>query len=355
MTQITIIRPDDFHLHLRDGAGMADVLRSTAGIFSRAMIMPNLRPPVCTIEDAQVYRERILSALPEDLDFLPLMSLYLRNQTTEEEIRRAAESGIVAAAKLYPAGATTNSESGVTDLGKMHGVFMEMSAIGMPLMVHGEVTDPAVDIFDRERVFLERVFGPFVEKYPDLKIVLEHASTRDAVDFVRTARPGLGATLTAHHLSLSRNDIFSEGLNPHHYCLPVLKSETDRLALIKAAVSGNPRFFAGTDSAPHDRREKEKKGGAAGIYSAPVALAMYAEIFDHEDALDRLEAFMSQNGAAFYGLQPNKGMLRLEKVLTAVPEDLPFGEGRVVPLRAGRDLQWKVFSGEKTEGLKNSR
>ena len=340
--QITIRRPDDFHLHLRDGARMKDALRFTARVFGRAMIMPNLRPPVKNLQDALEYRMRILEALPEGVNFLPLMSLYLRDETTVEEIREAAESGIVIAAKLYPAGATTNSASGVTKIESMARVFEEMSRRGLPLMVHAEVTDPAVDIFDREKVFLERVLGPLVGAHPGLKVVLEHASTREALSFVRESRSGIAATITVHHMLLSRNDIFSGGLKPHHYCLPVVKTEEDRQAIVEAATSGDPRFFAGTDSAPHTRGAKECSGGAAGIFSAPAAISLYAGIFDEVEALDRLEAFLSLNGAAFYGLSPNEESIRLDKVSVQIPEELPFGGETVVPLWAGRDIQWTV-------------
>lgn len=342
MMQITIRRPDDFHLHLRDAARMKDALMFSARVFRRAIIMPNLRPPVKKLRQAVEYRKRILEALPEGADFTPLMSLYLCDETSVDEIREAAESGLVLAAKLYPAGATTNSASGVTKIEKMSRVFEEMSARKMPLLVHAEVTDPEVDIFDRERVFLERYLQPLVEAHPSLKIVLEHASTRDAIRFVQEARSGVAATITVHHMLLSRNDIFTGGLNPHHYCLPVVKTEEDRQAIVEAATSGDPRFFAGTDSAPHPRAAKECSGGAAGIFSAPVAVPLYAELFERAVALERLEAFLSIHGAAFYGLLPNEEKIRLEKVPTKVPKEYPFDRETVVPLWAGRDAQWRV-------------
>jgi len=347
MTQITIRRPDDFHLHLRDGEELADALIHTARVFMRGLVMPNLNPPVRTLESARVYRERILRALPEGVSFEPLMSLYLTDRTTPEDISKAAESGIVHAAKLYPAGATTNSESGVTDLGGMDEVFGRMSEIGMPLAIHGEVIDPSVDFFDRERVFVEAVLPGLTERHPELKIVLEHASTKEAIDFVRNARPGIASTLTAHHLLLTRNDIFTGGLNPHHFCLPVLKSAEDRRALVEAAVSGDPRFFAGTDSAPHTRRNKERTGGAGGIFSAPVAVEIYAEIFFAAGAIEKLGGFLSVNGALFYGLPPNEEKLVLERTPRPVPEELPFGGGTVVSLRAGNQVQWTVVEGTR--------
>ncbi len=342
MTQITIRRPDDFHLHLRDGARMRDALGFSARVFGRAMIMPNLRPPVTRLGEALEYRKRILEALPEASNFAPLMSLYLRDETSVEDIREASESGVVMAAKLYPAGATTNSSSGVTEIGKMGPVFEEMSECRMPLMVHAEVTDQEVDIFERERVFIETILAPLVEEYPALKVVLEHASTADAIAFVRQARPGVAATITIHHMLLSRNDILVGGLKPHHYCLPVVKTERDRRAIVEAATSGDTRFFAGTDSAPHPRSAKECSGAAAGIFSAPVAVPLYAQLFEQAGALDRLEAFLSLNGAAFYGLPPNEEMIVLEKFPLEVPVDLPFGDERVVPLWAGREVQWRL-------------
>lgn len=343
MIQLKIRRPDDFHLHLRDGREMEDVLAHSARVFQRAMIMPNLRDPVVNLARARAYRKRIFEALPDGLSFEPLMSLYLRDQTTVGEIREAASSGIVAAAKLYPAGATTNSESGVTDILAMADVFEEMEARKMPLMVHAEVMDPEVDIFDRERVFVEQILGPLVQRHAGLKVVLEHASTAGAIDFVRSSREGVAASITVHHLLLSRNDIFKGGINPHHYCLPIVKKERDRLALVEAATSGDRRFFAGTDSAPHSRCAKERPGGSAGIFSAPVAVSLYAEIFERSGALDKLDDFLSLHGAEFYALSPNQGELILKKERCRVPDCLPFGGGEIVPLWAGRKLQWSVM------------
>jgi len=320
---------------------MKDALLHTARIFRRALVMPNLRPPVRTVDDAAAYRQRILAALPENLDFLPLMSLYLTDQTGIPDIRAAAGSGIVAAAKLYPAGATTNSASGVTDIRKMDPVFDEMTRLKLPLLVHAEVTDPRVDIFDREKIFIETVLAPLAGRHPGLRLVLEHASTRDALTFVRGARPGVAATITAHHLLLSRNDIFRDGLNPHHYCLPIVKTEADRQALIEAATSGDPRFFAGTDSAPHPRKAKEQTGGAAGIFSAPAAVSLYAGVFEEAGALEKLEAFLSLNGAAFYGLAPNEERIRLRRTPMRVPDEVGFGDATAVPLGAGRKLPWR--------------
>lgn len=339
---ITLTRPDDWHVHFRDGAGMASVVAATARQFARAIVMPNLRPPVVNVGEARSYRERILEALPEGAAFEPLMTLYLTEATPPEEIAKARAAGFVKAVKYYPAGATTNSASGVTDIRKCDAVLEAMQAAGMPLLVHGEVTDPGVDVFDREAVFLERVLAPLLARFPGLKVVLEHATTAAAVAFVEAAPASVGATITAHHLLLNRNAIFAGGLRPHHYCLPVLKRESDRLALVAAATSGNPKFFLGTDTAPHARGAKECDCGAAGVYTAHAALELYAEAFEAAGALDRLEGFASRHGADFYGLARNAGTITLEKTAWNVPREYRFGEASVVPLRAGQTIGWRL-------------
>ena len=340
--EIVIARPDDWHLHVRDGAAMADVVRHTARQFARAIIMPNLKPPVVSTDQALDYHARILAALPAGSDFQPLMTLYLTDQTAPEEIATAKASGAVAACKLYPAGATTNSESGVTDLGHLSPVLEAMQREGLPLLVHGEVTDPEVDIFDREQRFIAERLDWIVTHFPTLKIVFEHVTTADAVDFVRAGPDTLAATITPHHLLYNRNAILAGGIRPHFYCLPVLKRERHRLALLEAAVSGHPRFFLGTDSAPHALGEKENACGCAGVYSAHAALELYAEAFEQAGALDRLEGFASHHGAAFYGLARNPGILRLRREPWQVPEQYPFGASHVVPLAAGTRLQWRL-------------
>ena len=339
---IEITRPDDWHLHLRDGAAMADVVGLSARQFARAIIMPNLKPPVVTTEQALAYRERILAALPEDSDFQPLMTLYLTDRTTPDEIERAKASGVVVACKLYPAGATTNSESGVTDIPRLKPVLEAMRAAGMPLLVHGEVTDEAIDIFDREPVFIERVLRPLIDLVPGLKVVLEHVTTAEAVNFVRSGPETLAATITPHHLLYNRNAILAGGIRPHFYCLPVLKRERHRLALVEAATSGHPRFFLGTDSAPHAIGTKECSCGCAGIFSAHAALELYAEVFDRAGALDRLEGFASLHGPDFYGLPRNPERIRLVRRLWKVPEHYAFGDSHVVPLSAGETLGWSI-------------
>jgi dihydroorotase len=342
---LEIARPDDFHVHLRDGAMMESVVGATARQFARAIVMPNLRPPVATLAQATAYRKRIAAALPAGAAaFEPLMTLYLTDNTPAAEIERAASSGIVKAVKYYPAGATTNSDSGVTDLRKCDAVLEAMAAAGMPLLVHGEVTDPEVDVFDREAVFIDRTLGPLVKRFPRLRIVVEHLTTHEGAAFVERAPENVAATITAHHLLMNRNAIFSGGINPHHYCLPVLKREPHRRALVKAATSGNPKFFLGTDTAPHTRAMKESCCGSAGLYTAHAALELYAEAFEAADALDRLEAFASRFGADFYGLPRNKGTVKLEKAEWEVPAQYPFGEETVVPLRAGQKLRWR-FAG----------
>ena len=339
---LSITRPDDWHAHFRDGEALKSVAGATARQFARAIVMPNLAPPVTTTRQAKAYRERILEALPKASSFEPLMTLYLTDETPAAEIERAKESGFVKAVKLYPAGATTNSASGVTDIRKCDPVLDAMQSAGMPLLIHGEVTDPEVDIFDRETVFLERQLAVIVKRYPSLKIVLEHITTHDAAAFVERAPANIAATITAHHLLLNRNSIFAGGIQPHHYCLPVVKRETHRRALVKAATSGNPKFFLGTDSAPHSRGSKESACGCAGIYTAHAALELYAEAFEAAGALDRLEAFASFFGADFYGLPRNKGKVKLEKAEWQVPTEYPFGDKTVVPLRAGQTIGWRV-------------
>ncbi|MGH8790104.1 MAG: dihydroorotase [Cupriavidus necator] len=343
MTQkLTITRPDDWHLHLRDGAALAAVLPDTARQFARAIIMPNLKPPVTTVAQAQAYRARILAALPAGMQFEPLMTLYLTDNTTAEEIAAAKASGFVHGVKLYPAGATTNSDAGVTDIRRCYPALEAMQRAGLPLLVHGEVTDPSIDIFDREAVFIDRVMTPLRRDMPELKVVFEHITTKDAAEYVRDASGPVGATITAHHLLYNRNAIFIGGIRPHYYCLPVLKRETHREALVAAAVSGNPRFFLGTDSAPHARGLKEHACGCAGCYTALHAMELYAEAFDAAGALDKLEAFASFNGPAFYGLPRNTGTLTLEREDWELPAELPYGDTTLVPLRGGETLRWKA-------------
>ena len=340
---LTIIRPDDWHLHLRDGDLMAAVLPHTARCFGRAVIMPNLKPPVATAAEAAAYHDRILDALRADVDFTPLMTLYLTDRTTPAEIERAAHGGLVVAAKLYPAGATTNSAAGLTDLVRARPLFSALADCGMPLLVHGEVTDPAVDVFDREAVFLQRHLAPLLEAVPELRVVLEHVTTKQGVDFVQQGPPTLAATITVHHLLLNRGAMFAGGLNPHHYCLPVLKREEHRLALVAAATCGSPKFFLGTDSAPHVRSAKESPCGCAGIFSAPVAIELYAALFDQAGALDRLEGFASRHGPAFYGLEPNHDTITLSRRPCPVPTACSGGSsGDLVPLAAGSTLAWSL-------------
>lgn len=345
---LTIIRPDDWHLHLRDGALLATVLPHTARQFGRAIIMPNLQPPVTTTAQALAYHRRIVCALPAAIEFKPLMTLYLTEQMLADEIHRARESGIVHAVKLYPAGATTHSKAGVTKLEKCAKTLEAMQEIGLPLLVHGEVTEPSIDLFDREKVFIERVMIPLRRAFPALKVVFEHITTQDAADYVRDAdaAPGmLGATITAHHLLYNRNALFCGGIRPHYYCLPVLKRETHRAALLRAATSGNPRFFLGTDSAPHPKGLKENACGCAGCYTALHALELYAEAFDAAGALDRLEAFASFHGAAFYGLARNASTITLRRETWTVPPALATADlsnGPIVPLRGGELIGWRL-------------
>jgi dihydroorotase len=342
---LTLTRPDDWHLHLRDGAALRDVVGHTARQFRRAIVMPNLRPPVVNTEQALAYRARILDALPEGSQFEPLMTLYLTDTTSPAEIARARASGVVQGCKLYPAGATTNSESGVTDLARIRDVLHAMAEQGMPLLVHGEVTDPEVDIFDRERRFIDQRLAPLMADIPQLRVVFEHVTTEDAVRFVREGPPNLAATITPHHLLYNRNAMLAGGIRPHYYCLPVLKRERHRLALVEAATSGEPRFFLGTDSAPHAAADKESACGCAGAYSAHAALELYAEVFDAAGALDRLEAFASHHGPDFYGLPRNRDTLTLRRDPWQVPASYPLGEGRVVPLRAGEQVRWRLDPG----------
>ena len=341
--RLTITRPDDWHLHLRDGAALSAVLPHSARQFARAIIMPNLRPPVTTVAAAEAYRARIVAALPEGASFEPLMTLYLTDNTPADEIRRAADSGFVKAVKLYPAGATTNSDAGVTDLRKCDAALAEMEKLGMPLLVHGEVTDPAIDIFDRENVFIETVLQPLLARRPGLRVVFEHITTADAAQFVASAGENVAATITAHHLLYNRNAIFTGGVRPHYYCLPVLKREKHRAALVAAATSGSHKFFLGTDSAPHARSTKEAACGCAGCYTAHAALELYAEAFEAAGALDRLEAFASFNGPDFYRLPRNSTTATLERQSWIVPEAFAFvGGDPLVPLRAGESLGWRL-------------
>ncbi|WP_423192829.1 dihydroorotase [Cupriavidus sp. H18C2] len=343
MTQkLTITRPDDWHLHVRDGAALSAVLPDTARQFARAIIMPNLKPPVTTVALASAYRDRILAALPAGMAFEPLMTLYLTDNLPPEEIVAAKASGFIHAVKLYPAGATTNSDAGVTDIRRCAATLEAMQREGLPLLVHGEVTDGDIDIFDREAVFIERVMQPLRRDFPELKVVFEHITTRDAAQYVAEAEGPIGATITAHHLLYNRNAIFTGGIRPHYYCLPVLKREVHRDALVKAATSGSARFFLGTDSAPHARGLKEHACGCAGCYTALHATELYAEAFDTAGALDKLEAFASFNGPAFYGLPRNTGTLTLTREDWQLPAELPYGDTTLVPLRAGETLRWKA-------------
>ena len=342
MIRLTMAKPDDMHLHLRDDEAMRSVLPHTTARFARAIVMPNLRPPITTTAMALAYRERILSALPATAAFEPLMTLYLTDNTRPEEIRRARASGIVHAVKYYPAGATTNSDAGVTDLTRCSEVLEAMQECAMPLLVHGEVTWPHVDVFDREHVFIDRMLAPMLERFDRLRVVVEHITTREAVRFVLSAPNHVAATITAHHLLLNRNAMFAGGIRPHHYCLPVLKRETHRAALIEAAVSGNPKFFLGTDSAPHSRATKECDCGCAGMYTAHAAIELYAECFEAHGALDRLEAFAARHGADFYGLPRNRETVTLVKEEWTAPALYAFGDEALVPFRANEGIRWKL-------------
>ena len=342
MDRLTLKRPDDWHLHLRDGPAMASVLAHAARQFARAIVMPNLKPPVRTTYQALDYRERILAALPEGAAFEPLMTLYLTDDTPPEEIARARLSGRVHGVKLYPAGATTHSDAGVTRLSRCWRTLEKMEELGLPLLIHGESTDPAVDVFDREKVFIEEVLGPVVERFSSLKVVLEHITTREAAQYVEVTGPNVAATITAHHLLMNRNALFMGGIRPHHYCLPVLKREQHREALVAAATSANPKFFLGTDSAPHPRRDKEAACGCAGVYTGHAALELYAVAFEEAGALDKLEGFASLFGPRFYGLPVNQATVTLAREEWTVPQRLAFGGEELVPLRAGEKLPWKL-------------
>jgi dihydroorotase len=338
---LTLTRPDDWHLHVRDGAALQTVVPHTAAQFGRAIIMPNLKPPVTTAELALAYKSRILAAVPQGVTFEPLMTLYLTDNLPPEEIVKAKAAGVVAC-KLYPAGATTNSDAGVTDLKKIYPTLEAMQKVGMLLLVHGEVTSSDIDLFDREAAFIDTQLIPLRRDFPELKIVFEHITTKDAADYVMAADRFVGATLTAHHLLYNRNAIFTGGIRPHYYCLPVLKRETHRVALLNAATSGNTRFFLGTDSAPHPAHLKEHATGCAGCYTAHAAMEMYAEAFDSVGKLDQLEAFASFNGADFYGLPRNTGKMTLKREAWTPPESFQFGEAELKPLRSGEALPWRV-------------
>ncbi len=342
MQRLTLRRPDDWHLHLRDGEALSAVVGDSARRFARAIVMPNLKPAVRTTEQALHYRDRILGALPDGLAFEPLMTLYLTDDTPPEEISRAKLSGRIAGVKLYPAGATTHSDEGVTRLSRCFHTLEKMQELGIPLLIHGESTDPAIDVFDREKAFLEEVLGPLLNRFPELKVVLEHITTRDAAQFVEVTGENVAATITAHHLLMNRNSLFLGGIRPHHYCLPVLKREEHREALVEAATSGNPKFFLGTDSAPHAKNAKEAAFGCAGIYTAHAAIELYATAFEEAGALERLEAFASVHGPRFYGLPLNEGTITLVREEWTVPAELPYGAGTLVPLRAGETLPWKL-------------
>ena len=338
---ITLARPDDWHLHLRDGAVLKDVLPHTAQQFARAIVMPNLKPPVTTVALAKAYRERILAALPDKVQFEPLMTLYLTDNTSPDEIKRAADSGFIHGVKLYPAGATTNSDAGVTNLAHCMSTLEAMQELGLPLLLHGEVTHSDIDVFDRESVFIETILIPLRKKLPSLKIVFEHITTSQAVEYVRDAEGPIAATITAHHLLYNRNAIFKGGIRPHYYCLPVLKRESHRQALLRAASSGNPKFFLGTDSAPHAKDLKEHACGCAGCYTALHAMELYAQAFEEIGALDKLEGFASFYGPDFYQLPRNQTTVKMERTSWYIPDDLQIAGSTVVPLDAGQVLQWK--------------
>jgi dihydroorotase len=339
---ITLRRPDDWHVHLRDGAMLAAVVPFTVRQFARAIVMPNLMPPVTDVAAARAYRERILAAVPADAEFAPLMTCYLTDATDPREVARGWEEGVFTAVKLYPARATTNSALGVTDYDRISPVLERMAALGMPLLIHGEVTDPEIDLFDREAVFIDQVLDPLRRRLPELRIVLEHITTEEAVAYVGSGGVNLAATITAHHLVINRNAIFAGGIRPHLYCLPIAKRERHRRALRRAAISGNPRFFLGTDSAPHTVPTKETACGCAGIFTAPCALEIYAEVFEEEAALDRLEGFSAQHGAEFYGFLPNEVRVTIERELFRVPDRIGTGENAVVPFRGGETLRWRL-------------
>ncbi len=346
MQRLTLPRPDDWHLHLRDGATLAAVLPHTVQRFARAIIMPNLNPPITTTAQALEYRKRILAAVPSEQRFTPLMTLYLTERTPVKEMIQAEQSGHILGVKLYPAGATTHSDAGVGNIDRVMSVLEKMAELGLPLLVHGEVVDPQVDIFDREQRFIEHTLAPLLDRLPELKVVLEHITTREAVEFVSEAGDNLAATITAHHLLLNRNALFSDGIRPHHYCLPILKREIHRQALITAATSGSPRFFLGTDSAPHPRHAKESVCGCAGIYTAHAAIELYAEAFEQTGALERLEGFACRFGADFYGLPHNRETITLVKEPWIVPQHYPLDTGTaLIPLRAGERVTWRLING----------
>jgi dihydroorotase len=340
--KLTLTQPDDWHVHVRDGATLKDVVPFTSRYFARAIIMPNLSPPVINTAQALAYRDRILQALPAGTSFDPLMTLYLTDNTTAAEIEIAQKSAYVKAVKLYPAGATTNSAAGVTNIKSCYPALEAMQKLGLPLLIHGEVVDQDIDVFDREKIFIERVFLPLKKDFPELKFVFEHITTKDAADFVSSSDDFIAATITPQHLLYNRNALFNGGIRPHYYCLPVLKREKHREALVKAITSGSRKFFLGTDSAPHSQNQKESSCGCAGIFSAPLAIELYARIFDDNQVLDKLEAFASFNGADFYGLKRNTATLTLEKKDWTVASDYPFGNERIIPLHAGQTEAWQV-------------
>ena len=341
---ITIIRPDDWHLHVRDNEGLKAVVPFTAKQCGRAIIMPNLTPPVTTTQQAKTYQQAILDAVGENSKFQPLMTLYLTDSTPAEEIKTAVDSGFISAVKLYPAGATTNSDAGVTDIRKCYQTLEMMQKLGLPLLVHGEVTSHDVDIFDREKQFIDQRLESLIKDFPELKVVFEHITTSDAADFVIASSPYVAATITAHHLLMNRNDMLVGGIKPHHYCLPVLKRETHREALVKAAISGNKKFFMGTDSAPHSKHNKETSCGCAGMFTAFAAIELYTEAFDDADALDKLEQFSSLNGPLFYGLDANSDKITLQREKWTVPDSYQFGDDVIIPLRAGQRINWKIVA-----------
>lgn len=342
MDQITIIKPDDWHLHVRDGAALKDVVPATAKQFARAIIMPNLTPPVTTVEKALAYRQRILDAVPAGIDFTPLMTLYLTDSIRLEDVQSAVANPHVYAVKYYPAGATTNSDSGVSNLELTYTALAAMEEAGLPLLIHGEVTDPAVDIFDREAVFIDTVLIPLLQKFPKLRVVLEHITTQQAAEFILATDDNIAATITPQHLLMNRNAIFKGGINPHHYCLPVLKREKHRQALLESVTLGSNKFFLGTDSAPHARTAKESGCGCAGIYSAPCALELYTEIFDEANALDKLEAFASINGPRFYQLPQNTQTITLQRKPWMLADHFPLADDTIIPIRAGETIQWSI-------------
>lgn len=348
MSELTLRRPDDWHLHLRDGAALASVVGFSAERFGRAIVMPNLKPPVATTAAAIAYRKRVLAALPRASPFTPLMTLYLTDGTVPAEIDRALAAGCVHGVKLYPAGATTHSEAGVTDIRKTFAVLERMEERGMPLLVHGETARPEVDVFDRESAFIDETLAPLIERFTRLKVVFEHITTARAAEFVAAARAGIAATITPQHLLHNRNALFAGGIRPHYYCLPILKRERDRRALVAAATGGNPRFFLGTDSAPHERSTKESGCGCAGMFTAHAAIELYAEVFEESGRLDRLEAFASHFGADFYGLPRHEERITLRRDPWVVPERYPFGDGAVVPYRAGETVAWRLAPPERT-------